>query len=693
MKRIFLFLVLMSVTAVNAASQSVTLTQSQAWDIVKQQILENDLSNVNVYVSDAIVNANSEIEVLLKNEMSPNFSSWFFFIDDKPFESWEHECRYVFVNAATGKYEVQNKRRPPLFEHMKSLVTPKVTSLQAELFNFDELANMKFTASTATHDYAVIISGGMNRESNWERYWNDCSAIYSTLINVYGYPKDHIYVLISDGADSGADRHMNNGSYASSPQDLDGDGIRDINYAATRANVSKVFTELGSKLTQNDNLFIFTTDHGGQGSGTTVYMCLWNNEIMYDYEFANELNKVNAGKISICMEQCNSGGFIDNLQKTNRVIATACRYDQSSYAMSDLKYNEFAYHWISAVTGTTPTGTAVNADTNNDGHISMYEAFQYASKNDTKSETPQYSSSPSDLGGGLYLAQVFASEGMDIVGKTVNCNSETYYVNNLPSGMTVVWSKENATGAYSIETDSPQANQCTVSRMSYPMYYSMKLIAKVYDGSNIFAVLEKDIYGKPSTFNGTYNQEACTYYGVNHPEIKNTSAYENIAIYVHQGCIAKIKSPHFAGMNITHTGMNPDYFYYDKENTVKFSFPLNSGGAPMHINGTCDNSLANFSLLVFAISGNQNISKSLTVKAASVGYELSLPDYGVQGGDNNTDESWTLEVYNLQQGNKVCGKRVTDTTYNLDTTGWRQGVYVIKAQKRNNIYTGKINVK
>ena len=75
-----------------------------------------------------------------------------------------------------------------------------------------------------------------------------CSAIYSTLINVYGYPKDHIYVLISDGTNPEHDRHHYDGHYDSSPLDLDGDGSNDIQYAATCANITQVFNTLRNRL-------------------------------------------------------------------------------------------------------------------------------------------------------------------------------------------------------------------------------------------------------------------------------------------------------------------------------------------------------------------------------------------------------------------------------------------------------------
>ena len=222
-------------------------------------------------------------------------------------------------------------------------------------------------SASSNHQYAVIISGGGNVYYNYERYWNDCSAIYQTLVNVYGYSKQNIYVLMADGTDPTVDRHLNNGTYESSPLDLDGDGLADIQYDATRSSITSVFNILNNTLTEDDDLFIFTTDHGDTVGGNHVAMCLWNGEILHDYEFATYLNSISANQINVCMGQCYSGGFIDNISTDNIVISTACRYDERSYARQDFLYDEYVYHWISAVAGETPYGVTVNADTNNDG--------------------------------------------------------------------------------------------------------------------------------------------------------------------------------------------------------------------------------------------------------------------------------------------------------------------------------------
>lgn len=353
-------------------------------------------------------------------------NAYAYFIDEAPQANWSHPCRYVFVDKGTGHLNVVNADTPPKDAYQWSLLSRKIsTQSSGEFFNFSEAKLPRQNAVTMPENsYAVIISGGGNLNSNHIRYWNDCSAIYSALINVYGYLEDHIYVIMSDGTDPAADRYdYMEDSYDSSPLDLDGNGTPDIQYAATKANITAVFNELSGKLSSDDDLFIFTTDHGGSGSNG-VYLVLWNSVLFYPSEFAAELEKVNAGNISIVMEQCNSGGFVPYLAKESRVVATACSATESSWAMSNGYYDEFAYHWTSAIAGVKPDGGVVDADTNDDGFVSMQEAFSYAVLHDAKNETPQYNSIDSHLGNYLTLSGIEGCVTSMFDNQTVSADKE-----------------------------------------------------------------------------------------------------------------------------------------------------------------------------------------------------------------------------------------------------------------------------
>jgi glycosylphosphatidylinositol transamidase (GPIT) subunit GPI8 len=132
------------------------------------------------------------------------------------------------------------------------------------------------TGPDCSHNYALLIDGGINYTQNHIRYWNDISFMYQTLNQTYGYPRDHIIVLMSDGQSSGLDRHnatKPDGTYLkdSSPLNLDNstDNLIDVSaLSATKTNVTDTLTSFNLKTPSADNLFIFTTGHGGADAVT-----------------------------------------------------------------------------------------------------------------------------------------------------------------------------------------------------------------------------------------------------------------------------------------------------------------------------------------------------------------------------------------------------------------------------------------
>ena len=195
------------------------------------------------------------------------------------------------------------------------------------------------------HDYAVIINGGGDMYQNYERYWNNCSSIYKLLVEEYGYPKDHIFVIMADGTNSANDRTLIGGGYGSSPLDLDGDGTNDINYSATKSNISTVFNTLQNTLTTYDNLVVYTTGPGYRSNGNS-YLTLWNNIQMSASELDTELNKVSAHVINILMQQDYSGGFINTLLKSNRTVTSACSATTQAGVLPNATHNAYTYYWV-----------------------------------------------------------------------------------------------------------------------------------------------------------------------------------------------------------------------------------------------------------------------------------------------------------------------------------------------------------
>jgi len=395
-------------------AQGTSLSQEDAYGAVLSHVLQGNTEGTWVYAYPGSVPVGTTVATLYGAVVLPESEGWLFFIDDAPMQGWAHPCRYVHVDM-TGAVTVKDANGPPRALQAWKMVAgslPVAQSTGAPSHGVPRgVGGILPPCTDTSHSYAVLISGGADAYNNWERYYGDVSFMYSTLVNEYGYPDDHISVLMSDGADPGLDQHKNNGGYVSSDPDLDGDGDQDVGYAATKDNITAVFDHLRTVLRPGDQLFVFTTDHGGPEhtpqQGTNVVLNLWGFTEIKDDEFAAEVDRVaSTVPVMITMEQCYSGGFVDDiipgLPGQKRVIATAANAYESSWG------DTFSTLWISAVAGRDRNGTAVDADAIGDGTVSMREAFEYARLHDREAEHPQYAETPAGIGANLALGSCYA---------------------------------------------------------------------------------------------------------------------------------------------------------------------------------------------------------------------------------------------------------------------------------------------
>lgn len=333
---------------------------------------------------------------------------WLVFADLMPEANWEHPCKYIYVsdNMEGGEYTVAvvDSVRPPHSGDFEPMKLSQITRDRMELESSEKAKRagaarmMKsgplpiYSTPFSSKTYAVILSGGLSPADNAERYWNDCSYMYKTLTRNFGLPKENVKVLMSDGKSPGLDRNLNisfSPDLDSSPLDLDGDGECDIDFSASKDTLAMVFDELKNKLTDNDHLLVFVTDHGGYDEyNDKSYINLWNGERLYPDEFASYFNGFNAGYVSFVLGQCYSGGFIPALKADNHIVMTACAEKELSYRCRafDLNYNEFLYHWISALNRTDTFGNTLPvSQTLPNGElapVTLKRAFDYAVEKD-----------------------------------------------------------------------------------------------------------------------------------------------------------------------------------------------------------------------------------------------------------------------------------------------------------------------
>jgi len=354
-----------------------------------------------------------------------------FFIDDAPGANWSHPCRYVFITPDLSSTRVIDALRPLTVEgpdadpgpYGMELLIPFVPPSPkfAPAVKSSGSTNPILVGAADSHNYALLISGGNTTNNNTDRYWRDTAYLYSTLIQKYGYAKSNVIVLVADGTNPAID-HLNfnytppDSYWASTPLDFDGDDECDITGDATATTVSNTFLNLQSRLTPQDQLLIFVTDHGGPTSGGgdwDVELCLWNGEVLRDHDL-QALTEPIACPILFVMEQCYSGGFTDNLGQPNRAITTAAPHNGTSYAMGyPFYFDQWSYFWTAAVRGFFPSnnvpwidGAPCNADYNADGYVSFREASIFANANKYEEEHPTYQEVPDFLGSQSFLAPV-----------------------------------------------------------------------------------------------------------------------------------------------------------------------------------------------------------------------------------------------------------------------------------------------
>ncbi len=242
-------------------------------------------------------------------------------------------------------------------------------------------------APAAASLQAVLVSGFTDAG-----FRADLSHMYITLLES-GYQEENILVCYNLGQSL----------------DLNGDRINDVDFPCRdSADVAAAFDTVAARVTGGDVIVFFATGHGGStvraGNGypnSGIFTESWADTV-WDIEVTGYFKDIDAAAGSptrkICLVvTCRSGGFItkfdgkgDDLDDLKNIsVATSVRYDQRATYYAD--GYPMTQWWTSALRGQDWDGNPVDADRNNDGSVSLREAFRYAGSRSKESDkTPQY---------------------------------------------------------------------------------------------------------------------------------------------------------------------------------------------------------------------------------------------------------------------------------------------------------------
>jgi hypothetical protein len=382
------FMVLVFVFSICPQVYSAAVSIEQAKKEVVTKLFEGKIGKRAFYVNPKVISKGTKIATWKEPaKLTVDNDSWFFFVDEQPGANWEHNAKYVLVNKASGAVKSISAKTPPanIMEHrpLNKIAESELKIMKSNIKLVRDKIAIKPIRILKQKRYAVLVSGGWNASSNYSRYWNDMSFMYKALKQKYGFKDSEIFVLYANGT------HSPN-------EDLDGDGTDDVDYAATKANLTTVMNNVATNIPNNGKFFFYSTNHGGTSGGYDAYLYLWG-EWITDAEFATLTKNIKCAEAIYTMEQCYSGGMIDNILQAQTYpcsnpkvsVMSAAKHDEPSWACdTEGSYDEYVYHWTSAVFGKTPTGTVVNADANSDGKVTVREAHDYAKSHDSRDEHP-----------------------------------------------------------------------------------------------------------------------------------------------------------------------------------------------------------------------------------------------------------------------------------------------------------------
>ena len=425
MKTKFILTALIGFYIFQSSTVMAQISKQEAVDTILNYILTNEeIEKSNIYLCDSIVVLDSLQFYDNEKIILPYDSNWVFFIDSLPLANWDHECFYLFMNFENGSYQTVGELRFPQnlndYYEKVSFAYEIEEGVDTTTYVYEDLG----VDNLAVNDnyYAVLLGGDATN-----RYTRDLEHIFLALTKRYGYKKENIFVHFI-----GCEPFFN--------VDLDGDDESDFDFLTSEEEIERTFLNLAGlentvpsipKLKHKDQLFIYSTGHGGVDEST------WNSYLkkiyfedytfymseIYDYTFAQYLENINCSNITMVMNECYSGGFINDIIDVsnalckNRIINTACKIDEKSweeYWITIRKYDEFVFYWTDAVRGIYPdpveyhawfelttTGTFpfnnyfpssvihpddYDPDLDNDGFIQLGEAFHYANDFDSRSQ-------------------------------------------------------------------------------------------------------------------------------------------------------------------------------------------------------------------------------------------------------------------------------------------------------------------
>ncbi len=271
-----------------------------------------------------------------------------------------------------------------------------------------------------------------------------------------------------------------------------------------------------------------------------------------------------------------------------------------------------------------------------------------------------------------------------ITGSDEICNSEVFSISNLPANANVTWSVSSGGGTIlELTEDSPSINQVTIRNLGGSIMTN--LIASINVGCGDPIVVNKDNIwsGEPAIY--AYGQHLVNIY-TGMPVYDFCFGSPNDCKAVHPAGDADIDDWEW---RVTGATIYP-YGHMDQYATI---YPNNYStfGIEIRAHNQCGWS-------EWARMGATAVSCRSHYLSISPNPSSGETTVSIKSSDENDKNrvdlaEWDLEVFT--QGQQLKGKKskIRSQDYKINTQGWQEGVYIVKAKIEDEILTGKLVVQ
>ena len=196
---------------------------------------------------------------------------------------------------------------------------------------FGTVASAQSNAHADPNKFALIVTGAGGEPAYAKQFEQWTTELQAALSSHYNFGADHTKVL---------------------PR-------------ATAEDVKRMFAQLKSQLDPNNVLFVFLIGHGSFDGKESKFNLVGPDLSASDYNAL--LSALPTHRVVVFNMSSASGEFAKSLSAKGRIVITATRNGQESNA------TRFPGFFIAAL-------NATDADTDQDGHVSVLEAFVYANR-------------------------------------------------------------------------------------------------------------------------------------------------------------------------------------------------------------------------------------------------------------------------------------------------------------------------